>query len=558
MAAESSDEIFNFKCTGCAKRNKKREAVKYCVECQGYCCQACVVVHEAFPTLVNHNLLDKASFKSAGSTNELPAIPTERCAVHETKIIDMYCQNHDDVGCTTCMTLEHRNCTSIRVISEVIDAVYQQKEVKQTLQKLKTIEVSKETLKERNDKQMQELQKSKKDAIQEIGQHRKVLEQLLADMEKESIQEVDYEFAKKESALIKQKKDIEREKDNIQKAIFNLQHAEGNKAQEFVCSKIAYKQIKGKDSLDLLNDENADVQLLYSINQDITSFLKQKKTFGNIPKYYDQQYAQTRSLYTVKAERKMNVKVQGDKQTCCIYGSCLTEDNFLLLADYYNKKTKCVDTTKAVVVDQCCLPDKPHDVCCTSKAEAAVSLDNKTIQFVSLFNPMIKVRQLKMNHRCFGIASKDDKLIITDNKSFFIHKTSGDLLQTVSKDNSGNELFHQSRLMTKLSNHGDKVYVASGQNDIVLLNIQGKHIDTYKFSEQSGIIGVCSDYRGNIFLCDITSGNIKQISQENMSEIGTVVKPSHGLTYPFSICFNHQQSTLIVTMSDEIKLFDLK
>ncbi|XP_060579378.1 uncharacterized protein LOC132736292 isoform X2 [Ruditapes philippinarum] len=453
------------------------------------------------------------------------------------------------------------SCTSIRVISEMIDTIYQQKEVKQSLQKLKTLEVSKETLKERNDKQMQELQKSRKEAIQEIRQHRKVLEHVLADMEKESIQEVDDEFTKKETALIKQKKDIEREEDYIQKAICDLQHAEGNKAQEFVCSKIAYKQINGsKDSPDLLNDEQADVQLSYSINNDITSFLKQKKTFGSIAKYHYQQYAQRRSLYTVKAERKINVKVQGDEQTCLIYGSCLTEDNFLLLTDYYNMKIKCVDTTKAVVVDQCCLPSCPWDVCCTSKNEAAVSLDNKTIQFVSLFNPMKIVRQLKMNHDCFGIAFKDDKLFITDNgKSLFIHNTSGDLLQTVSKDNSGNELFDQSRLLT-FSDRGDRVYVASFSNSLVSLNMQGKHIDTYKDKELSCIGGVCSDHRGNIFLCDYSSGNIKQISQENMSEIGTVVGSSHGLSNPLSICFNHQQSTLIVTLHncDEIKLFDLK
>jgi hypothetical protein len=68
-------------------------------------------------------LLDKASFKSAGSTNELPAIPTERCAVHETKIIDMYCQKHDDVGCTTCMTLDHRYGLILKcmIIDQFID-----------------------------------------------------------------------------------------------------------------------------------------------------------------------------------------------------------------------------------------------------------------------------------------------------------------------------------------------------------------------------------------------------------------------------------------------------
>jgi hypothetical protein len=131
---------------------------------------------------------------------------------------------------------------------------------------------------------------------------------------------------KQESACIKQKKDQEKKEDDIQKAIFDLEHAEENKVQELVCTMIAYKHIEGsQDSPYLLKDENADVHLLYSINHDITSFLK--KTFGSIAKCHYQQYARRRSPYTVKAERKINVKVQGDNKVFYIYGSCLTKDN---------------------------------------------------------------------------------------------------------------------------------------------------------------------------------------------------------------------------------------
>jgi hypothetical protein len=167
-------------------------------------------------------------------------------------------------------------------------------------------------------------------------------------------------------------------------------------------------------------------------------------------------------------------------------------------------------------------------------------------------------RQLKMNHACFGIAFKNDKLFITDNeKSLLIHNTSCDLLNTVSnfKDNSGNELFHQSKLLT-FSDRGDRVYVASGRNDLVSPNMQGKHLDTYKDKKLCCSYDVCSDRRDNIFLSDYKTGNIEQISQENMSEIGTVVGPSNGLSNPLSICFNHQQSTLIVTLLNFTKLFD--
>jgi hypothetical protein len=34
--------------------------------------------------------------------------PAKRCDRHSHEPIDMYCQKHDKVGCSTCMTEDHR------------------------------------------------------------------------------------------------------------------------------------------------------------------------------------------------------------------------------------------------------------------------------------------------------------------------------------------------------------------------------------------------------------------------------------------------------------------
>jgi hypothetical protein len=74
----------------------------------GYCCQPCVDLHKTVPVLKKHTVLDKTHFQSAGAGTNLPAIPTERCSKHKLKIVDMYCDNDDVVGCATCMALDHR------------------------------------------------------------------------------------------------------------------------------------------------------------------------------------------------------------------------------------------------------------------------------------------------------------------------------------------------------------------------------------------------------------------------------------------------------------------
>jgi hypothetical protein len=105
----SSDELFDFSCTPCNKKNKNSEAVKYCVDCQEYLCENCVESHNSFSVLAGHTLIGQSKFGQSGSgSKNLPSVPTERCKFHSLKLVDMYCADHDAVGCHVCFTITHR------------------------------------------------------------------------------------------------------------------------------------------------------------------------------------------------------------------------------------------------------------------------------------------------------------------------------------------------------------------------------------------------------------------------------------------------------------------
>ncbi|KAL4224337.1 hypothetical protein ACF0H5_017792 [Mactra antiquata] len=107
--SKMSEETFDFICTACDRENKTAEAVRYCVECSGYCCQPCTDMHKKFPTLNHHNLLDVSQGNQAGKQRtRLPEFPTERCDTHQGKLLDMYCGKHDVVGCHICLSKDHR------------------------------------------------------------------------------------------------------------------------------------------------------------------------------------------------------------------------------------------------------------------------------------------------------------------------------------------------------------------------------------------------------------------------------------------------------------------
>ena len=106
---DASDEVIDIKCCICDKKNIRREAEKYCVECKDYFCTPCSDKHKMFsPNASGHNLLDKADFGSAGRRSGLPSFPTERCGVHKAKLLELYCKDHNEVICATCVALSHR------------------------------------------------------------------------------------------------------------------------------------------------------------------------------------------------------------------------------------------------------------------------------------------------------------------------------------------------------------------------------------------------------------------------------------------------------------------
>ncbi|XP_045163268.2 uncharacterized protein LOC123527704 [Mercenaria mercenaria] len=557
----TSDEIFNFKCSTCVNLNKNREAVKYCVECQGYCCQSCVDMHSVFPTLKGHSLLDKSSFKSTTFTTDLPEIPTVRCNYHETKVVDMYCENHDVVGCTTCMALNHRSCKDVQSIPDVIDTKFQRLDVDTTVQRLLDTKITMTKMKESREIFLQKLLKSKSTTINAIKKYRQEMEMLLENMEKESIKEVEKKFSEIEYILHQEKNKAEKEEDTLKRDADNLQKSDGNRAQQFVYMKTAQTKFAEAEIVLRSLKERNDTTLSFVENPEMRKFLQQIKTLGTVKSPRPAPSQPRTTLYTVTNTRSLNVKTSSDTSRCSVHGSCFTDNGFLL-ADFNNKNLKRVDIVKMSVVDQCDLPSQPNGVCCISKQEAAVSLCNNSMQFMSLDTRMSCTRHIKLDHGAYGIAYKDKRLYITDyNKSLYIHDMTGNLLQTVLNGSSDNDLFRLCWHLTFNDNDDDDDTLSvTTYNGLVIFNAEGQHVQTYYEAKLKDVIGVCTDKRGNIFASAYGSNKVIQVEQGGMKELGVVAQGSDGVKRPYSVCFDPCQNVLIVTQSsaDNIVLFELQ
>jgi hypothetical protein len=104
---KQSDETRHLLCSPCKRKERNKEADKYCADCHDYYCSDCVTFHEDIPAMSGHKILDKDQVKD-GTRGSLPVTTTQRCERHGFKPVDMYCQGHDSVGCSTCMAVDHR------------------------------------------------------------------------------------------------------------------------------------------------------------------------------------------------------------------------------------------------------------------------------------------------------------------------------------------------------------------------------------------------------------------------------------------------------------------
>lgn len=105
----TSDEYISIKCVPCAEENRIVQADKYCILCNVYYCLPCADMHHRrFTELTKHKLLDISDVESLPSDGSLPSVSIQRCSLHPTKIVDMFCEKHDEVACASCITLSHR------------------------------------------------------------------------------------------------------------------------------------------------------------------------------------------------------------------------------------------------------------------------------------------------------------------------------------------------------------------------------------------------------------------------------------------------------------------
>ncbi|XP_045183806.2 uncharacterized protein LOC123542172 [Mercenaria mercenaria] len=559
LHVHTSDEIFDFTCSPCAEQNKNREAVRYCVECQDYYCQSCTDMHKMFPAMRGHKLLNKADFNSSSHQPSLPPVPTERCNNHKTKLIDMYCRDHDEVCCTSCVAENHRSCDSVTSITDVIKKSGASKGTDALMQELNTLINVCLEIKTTKETDLSEIDLAKEVALDEMKKHRKELDTLLDELENASKTKIENEHKNLSDESAEEKQKVTEYESRLQKRVSALQSSGSNEAQRFVSEKLGHKDLV--DISKVTNTISREKKTSFEFHGDpkLVQVFSEMESLGEVQRHVKCRTVPVKSLYQIKRIYEQNVNIPIDKRTCNILSCCFDDKGNLLLTDNENISVKRFNLQTKSVTGHCSVPDRPKDVCCVNKEEAAVCLHNRSIQFISICDQMKITRQVELDHPCWGIAYNEGNMYITDgDKQFYIYNLYGKLIKVINHDNKGKAIFYSNGHVT-FDRYSGKVYVPDFSNGLVYFNKEGTYISSLTDRILNTAVGVCSDGRGSLFVGGYCSKNVIQVGADGQI-LGEVVGKSHGLASVCSVCFYERQKLLVLTInkSDKIHIFDLK
>ncbi|XP_060566010.1 uncharacterized protein LOC132725042 [Ruditapes philippinarum] len=548
-----SDEMFDVLCSMCKNKGKNTEGEKFCVDCHDYFCITCVQVHNEVPVLVGHKVLDKSQIKTSKG---LPRASTERCDRHSHKHIDMYCQDHDNVGCSTCMAVDHRLCKDTFYIPEFIQRNNYQDTFGEIQTKLKEIAKNLAKQTDRFKQNKERLLRRKAEILADIRKFRHEINDHLDNLEKSSIDEIEDEVKCLEDKIEDGLKQLQANRSMVISANDKLASKNANPSEVFVYVKM------GEDAANVANNYIEDAKLLCTVedikfqpDRTFLTQLEEKKTLGILKKKHTKTSV---NLFQIKGNQSYNVKVESDINDCYITSACCMEDGTIILADHNNKKLKRLHSYNYSVTDYCDLSGKPWQVCMINNTQVAVTVPSQNeVRLISVERHMKTTKKINTKFECYSLAYANNNFYISDNRtSIYLCTLSGTKLKQFSQDQSGHKLFSNNHSLA-VSQDATRIYVLDCNSGLMVLDNNSQVISSFNVNQLNDPRYCYLTEAGSVLVSGFRSKNVLQFTSDGVL-IGEVIKADSSKQHITSVCCNHQMTKMcIIRVDDNIEVYDI-
>ncbi|KAL4221532.1 hypothetical protein ACF0H5_019789 [Mactra antiquata] len=509
---DASDEVVSHPCIVCENNNI---STVFCAYCKHYHCGKCVDFHKTVPVLDEDEIFPH----NDGDDRELQSVFTSKCDEHTNDIIDMYCKDHDVVGCTKCMMIDHiGNCKGLHDILRFVHG--DPNIVPEFIQTVENIETELKEHLQRFHQEQEQLQQNKKDVISNIETIRDKIINIIRQQTENAVQKVEEQYDELNNKLKNKVTYLSNEVDKIVKLLENINLVSHDVPQSFVLAK------KSKDFVSKAARVNNDMKyvtlskrLAFCMDNLYENILTcEISDLGNV--------IMTPWLYRFS---KAKDNFGGSDN---VYDLCYTADGSVFITSDVSKMLHRICHKKSKIVEKLELPSFSRGVCCVSNTTVAVNC-GKTIQLIDITGKLKLTDCIAVGQNTHGLYYYDDIFYVTSFDSVYKYDKNGKLLKTYCKYPDGNSIFSDiyNIVVNPVNKH---IHVTDSNNGVITMNQEGHVLNVLK-DKSSLPHGICVDQFGQVFVSGYFTNNIIQLNCDGRY-ITTVI--SDGLNRPQGICFD--------------------
>jgi hypothetical protein len=515
----ASDEYLQTYCQPCDEERTRCPAHGYCTDCKEHLCKTCFKAHRINKFTKKHTLLDAANMPKVlqqpstslhtGLLDDL----TLPCGKHPKEMIKFYCNDHTELLCSVCVTLEHQDTScKVNYIPDISGDIIDSKEYQVFLNAVKTTSDQFQQILKDVKNMTHKSNNSLKDTLVDIKKFRQEINQRLDELERQAEDTVKVIEQKNNKHMKAVETTCEEVTKSLNISSDKIKQLNTRKQADklFIDLKLAEKAIKDMEGKLLKLSSNDIKEFNFQSNDVITNLFKTEKSLGTLTQKTLKTECQSVQIQSRQSshEGEICVKTPKDKEKCYITGMTLLTPDLLIITDYNNKAVKMVDTSSQSVSDQLQLVGEPSDITTVTSTELAVTLPIKhTIQFISISsNKLIKMHTVKVDGKCHGISCYQGKLVVSfsDPTKLQTFDMTGTIMTTID----GKKNF---KVPYYITCNRSSIYISDcHMKTVTRLNWQGDVFGSY-----SGIsfpMGMSLSDDGTVFVCDWGRNVIEEIS----------------------------------------------
>ncbi|XP_033757314.1 E3 ubiquitin-protein ligase TRIM7-like [Pecten maximus] len=504
-------------CKPCEKKGTPgTPATIWCKTCKVLFCTTCKV---DFHDLIHEGceIVDVTGKKENPSRQVTEQI---RCEKH-TKEVDYYCEDHQVLGCSRCITIDHRRCDVVTTTQEYRDKLKTESRLedrKELLQKameaikllVKTFGEKLQILLEDQNSGFDSITELRKQVDLDLDAMQKDLTDKLVSSYKQEKENLDLSIQKCERLMSSIENTVESSETAVQRndsVNTTLMYQRGQAEIEFYQNLIT----EIRKSFSSIRIKHVVDPSLFRLDKDIPLSLGNVTVVTNIePLPEGIRSVRPLSECDGKEGCKFSIKRPSDRTNCTSLGIVYLPDHHIVLGDYSNNKLKLFKAA-GKFEDEVKVEGNPCDMCRVD--DHTVAVGNHSIPVMHVFriesSKLTLTSEIKLSNgiQPRAVIYTDDEFVVSSVNQLYRVQQNGD---SESINCSVVKCLHLAYDPNTRHIYGS--HFASTNGDVAVYRFSsGTRTVMTKVGLVTGALGLDVDGDGNVYVCGWSSNNVVQM-----------------------------------------------